>query len=128
MIVGAIFFMVVAVLPYILKQNELNKGLTAARDGAVYGASLEAMKRGGIIKIGKLDLQKEGCDEELTGYNINIEIRSVHDFPDKTEIQKEIENAALNFTYYAFNGEWPNASISQVNARYHCFTFNSTWK
>ena len=134
-VIGLILAMIIVVYPYILKQNELNKALAAARDGATYGASMRSMGyRGsgvneapeGMIKIHKIELVDAGTYDGLKWYRLEIYIIAPNDLQIGT-ISTSIRSQALRYIYYAFNGNWPSGGVSRVNTNYYSFTAGSEW-
>lgn len=135
LIVGLLLSMILIVFPYALKENELNKALAAARDGAVYGASLRGVGfRGsgvsempqGIIKIQKIELIDTGSYNGLKEYRLEIYIIAPAEL-QTSSISATIRNQALSYIYYAFNGNWPSGTVSRVNTNYYSFTAGSEW-
>jgi hypothetical protein len=131
------FFLVIAIIifPFITKQNELNKAVAAARDGAVFAASMRGMGyKGkdvteapeGIVKIERLKLvDKSGeltAEEKRmvqTWYQIRFQV-SMQDYMKEnstctqTTIGSTIKNQALRYINYTFSGTWPSGIVSVV--------------
>ncbi len=136
-LVGALLVMVIAVFPYILKTNELNKALSAARDGATFGAGIRGVgyQSGSVeappgrIKIKSVILERLGRCGSLECYRFRIVIMMPSYYSSNSSyvnsIRSTIRNQALRFVYYAFNGEYPASSvIYRVNTNY--YSFNAT--
>ncbi len=139
-IVGLLLSMILIVYPYALKQNELNKALAAARDGAVYGASLRGMGfRGegvkeapeGIIKIVKIEVVNLNTINPTTGkpeYRFDIYI-SAPDYIKNDEnfrdtVGRTITTQARRYICRAFNGYWPtgaDVAITETTGSYYTF-------
>jgi|GEM_PF-1636430 len=144
-IVGLLLSMILIVYPYALKQNELNKALAAARDGAVYGASLRGMGfKGegvkevpeGIIKIVRVEpeFQDSITVPGKDWYKLKIYISAPDYIKDNStyanSVRGTITNQALSYIYYTFNGNWPPGGIvpgNRVNTNYYSFTAGWKW-
>lgn len=135
LIVGLVMVIVIAAAPVLQKQNELNKALAAARDGAVFAASMRGMgyegegvteAPGGVVKIERLELvDKSGeltAEEKKmvqTWYQIRFQV-SMQDYMKEsgtctqTTIGGTIKNQALRYINYAFSGTWPSGIVSKV--------------
>ncbi|MDI6654881.1 MAG: hypothetical protein QME59_03235 [Candidatus Hydrothermarchaeota archaeon] len=119
--------MILVVFPYALKQNELNKALAAARDGATYGASLRGMGfRGenvkeipqGVVKIEEIKLVEMSdklTEEEKTRVGAWYQIRFQVSIPDYmkdkatcsgSSIGMTIRKRSISYINYAFYGDW----------------------
>ncbi|MEE8167987.1 MAG: hypothetical protein V3T58_03835 [Candidatus Hydrothermarchaeales archaeon] len=138
-IVGLFVAMALSVFPYITRQNELNKALAAARDGATFGASMRGIGfRGGdmnetpegVVRIDRLELESAGKEGNLDSYLIRLYLEVpeyMKDSPTCTSssVGNTVRNQALKSIYYAFNGEWPSTdTVSRVNTTN--YSFNST--
>ncbi len=136
-LVGALLVMVIAVFPYILKTNELNKALSAARDGATFGAAMRGVgyQSGSVeappgrIKIKSVTLERQGRCGSLECYRFRIVIMMPSYYSSNSRyvnsIRSTIRNQALRFVYYAFNGDYPPSPIIyRVDTSY--YSFNAT--
>ncbi len=136
-LVGALLVMVIAVFPYILKTNELNKALSAARDGATFGAAMRGVgyKSGSVeappgkIKIKSVTLERLGKCGDLECYRFKIVIMMPSYYSSNSSyvrsVRGTIRNQAMRFVYYAFYGDYPSKSvIYRVNTSY--YSFNAT--
>ncbi len=134
-LVGALLVMVIAVFPYILKTNELNKALSAARDGATFGAAMRGVgyQSGSVeappgrIKIKSVTLERLGRCGSLECYRFRIVVMMPSYYsPYVNSITRTIRNQALRFVYYAFNGDYPppKPPLHRVNTTY--YSFNAT--
>jgi Flp pilus assembly pilin Flp len=79
LVVGAILVMVVAGIPIIQKNAEMNRGLTAARDGATKGAAMRGLgyagdgvtpQPSGAIKILNITPEYQGPSGDLEHYKL----------------------------------------------------------
>ncbi len=138
LLVGLAVIISIMVFPFITKQNELNKAVTAARDGAVFGASTRGLGFAGegasaipegTIRIDELRLHYQSKLGDLDWYRIEIRVRA----PDyiKNQYQASVDgtlrNQALRYIYYGFNGDWPPGLVSRVNTTHYSFTANTTF-
>lgn len=134
-IVGIIMLIVVSLLPYITKQNELNKAVAAARDGATYGAAMRGLgfKGGGVdavpegvIRIERVERVEVNLSHDPPWYLLRIHIAApsyIVNHANSSSVSRTICNQALRQMYYAFNGEYPNTgNTSRVNTSSYSFT------
>ncbi|WP_456475175.1 class III signal peptide-containing protein [Candidatus Pyrohabitans sp.] len=136
-LVGAIMVMVIAVFPYILRSNELSKAHAAARDGATFAAGMRGLGYkgenvnelpSGVVKITGVEMIRVGNYSNLDWYRFNISISApsyMIDDPTCTQssLGSTITNQALQYVYYAFNGEWWDSGfISNVTTNRYRFT------
>ncbi|MFQ5816082.1 MAG: class III signal peptide-containing protein, partial [Candidatus Hydrothermarchaeaceae archaeon] len=137
LIVGAFLVIAITVFPVITKQNELNKALTAARDGATFGAGMRGMGfrgedvdelPGGVVKIDRLELELQGKEGELDWYRIRIYLKVPEYMKDdptctSSSMGSTVTNQALIYINHVFNGEWPSTGVvSRVNTTHYSFT------
>lgn len=139
-IVGIVLLIVVAVTPTILKQQELNKAVSAARDGAAFGASMRGMgyytsniqpenrNPQGIVKIKEIIPNSQGIEASTGKEKYQIRIRAVS--PNylsenyKSTIESSIENYARSYVNYAFTGVY-QGGFNPVYTSYYRFTFTA---
>lgn len=120
LIVGLLLSMILIVFPYALKENELNKALAAARDGAVYGASLRGMgfrgsgvseMPGGVVKIERIEPEYQGKEGNYEWYRIRFYV-SMPDYMKDVQICSSssigmtIRKRSISYINYAFYGDW----------------------
>ncbi len=138
-IVGLVTLIVVTAYPVLQKQIELNKALTAARDGAAYGASFRGMSYytsgtspanrnpPGVLKITKVTLIPQGVEEASgkTMYQIRIDVRAPNYLSSyENTIEASIRNYARSYVYNAFYGRY-QGGFSPVYTNYYKFTFSA---
>ncbi len=140
-IVGIVLLIVVAVTPSIMKQQELNKALSAARDGAAFGAGMRGLGfegagvnevPEGIVKIEKIELVTGGIESGLQKYTIRFYVSAPEYIKTNpsctfTTVGATITNQALRYVKYAFTGAWPGSTVSRVNTSYYTFTAGCVW-
>ncbi len=140
MLVGFAIIVSIIAFPFIAKQNELNKAVAAARDGAVFGASARGVGFGGegvttipqgTIKIDELRLSYQSKLGNLDWYKIEIRVKTPDYIKNNTQYSSSVDgtvtNQSLRYVYYAFNGEWPSGIVSRVNTTSYSFTANATF-
>lgn len=139
LIVGAFLVIAITVFPVITKQNELNKALAAARDGATFGAGMRGIgftsgnpTPEAVIKIDRLELLFQNKTGDLDEYQIKIYIIAPEYIKNnsayRASVAGTIRNQALSSIYYTFNGEWPPGGIvSRVNTTHYSFTAGNTF-
>jgi type II secretory pathway pseudopilin PulG len=127
LIVGIVLLIVVAVTPTIIKQQELNKAVSAARDGATFGASMRGMgfhgdvneAPEGIVKIEKLLLEEQPPEDGKTWYQIRFQVSMPEYMKEsstctQTTVGSTITNQALRYINYTFTGTWQSGTVSKV--------------
>lgn len=137
LIAGLVLLMVIAAVPTLQKQAELNKALAAARDGATFSASLRALGYStphiplenrnppGVIKIRDVSIVSKGVDEATGKKKYQIRIKAdapmyLSEYEDT--IEASIRNHARSYVYYAFHGEY-QPGFASVSTGYYRFTF-----
>lgn len=143
LIVGLLLSMILIVYPYALKENELNKALAAARDGATYGASLRGMGfRGegaretpeGIIKAIGIRYSVTNTVSPETN-KIVVEVYIDASLPsyitgnDKLAVGRTIERHTKRYIAYAFSGVWYPMTLNlpylkETSGSYYTFNVN----
>jgi uncharacterized protein (UPF0333 family) len=125
LVVGAIMTMTIVGIPMILKNTEMNKGLSAARDGATYGAAMRGVgyagsgvssQPSGVVKIDRI----EYTITENPGSLNNVSIRIYAKIPsnmDTTSICDTIETQAQRYVAYALHGRWISGAVVQISER-----------
>lgn len=135
LVVGIFVLMVVTTLPYITKQNELNKALAAVRDGATYGAAMRSLGYKalnaepvpeGVVKISQVEMVRTGVRNGKEAYGFVIHILA----PDSVKANSSyrlrlgstIRTQAYRQLYYVFNGEYPPSFRWNVTTERFYFT------
>lgn len=133
LVVGAILTMVVVAIPMILKNAEMNRGLSAARDGATFAAGMRGMgysfdggNPSGVIKIVNMTVIQNGMTGDLEKYQIKFYISAPSEMIDNptcvsSSIGGSIRSQATNYMNNAFNGNWVSG-FAPVNGSYYSFT------
>ncbi len=126
LVVGAILTMVLVVIPMVLKNAEMNKGLTAARDGATKGAAMRGMgyssdggNPSGTVKL----INMTPIFNSTVGGKERYLLRFYVDIPsnmDSTSVCGTIRRQALSHLSYSFYGAW-STSFSDVIGSYYIF-------
>lgn len=127
LIVGLVILIVVAAAPVLQKQNELNKAIAAARDGATFAAGMRGMgyegkdvteMPEGVVKIEGLylvDKTDDLSDEEKGRVQRWYQIRFNVSAPDYmkgntacsgSSIGMTIRKRSISYINYAFYGNW----------------------
>jgi len=132
-LVGLMLLIAVSLLPHITKQNELNKAVAAARDGATYGAGIRGLgftsgndAPEGKIRINNIEIVDEGECGDLHCYSFKIHILAPayikSNLNYSTTVGQTILTQSKYSLYYAFNGEYPDgAAIGRINTSYYSF-------
>jgi hypothetical protein len=134
-IIGVVLFIVFSIIPSILKQNELNRGLTAARDGATFGAGMRGLGYAGegvdiapegVVKIDKIEhvINPGGGEGGRDEVRVYIFVRGPA-YLQNTTIIDTIETQARRYICYAFQGYWPTGaavSLNETSGRYYTFS------
>lgn len=125
LVVGIFVLMVVTLLPYITKQNELNRALAAVRDGATYGAAMRSLGYkassaeslpAGVIRISRVELVNLGTKSGKEAYGFVIHILAPESIKSNSSYRLRlggtIRTQAYRQLYYVFNGEYPPSSFN----------------
>jgi hypothetical protein len=134
LIVGAVLTMVIVGIPMILKNAEMNRGLTAARDGATKGAAMRGLgfsstggNVAGVVKIINMTpIYKGNTSTGLDKYQLKFYLSVPSDMIDnptcvQSSIGGTIRVQATSFMNYAFAGEY-STGFAAVNGSYYSFT------
>jgi uncharacterized protein (UPF0333 family) len=123
LVVGAVLSMVVVIIPMVLKNAEMNRGLTAARDGATKGAAMRGMgfsssggNEAGVVKIVNIT----SSITEISDSQDNVSITFYAKIPsnmDSVTVCDTIETQSQRYTAYAFTGQWPSGAIVPLSDR-----------
>ncbi len=115
LITGAIFVIAISVFPYIMDANTVNKGVSAARDGATFAQTMlnmgyttgdASLPRGEKVRVDDISYS---VDTNASSNTKIVTITLTISGTSNTTIADEIVNQAGNSMYYAYNGQW-NAS------------------
>jgi len=127
LLVGAILTMVLVAIPMALKNAEMNKALTAARDGAVKAAALRGLgysyKGGnatGVVRVLNLTAVYRGEVGNKDWYLLRFYV-SVPSGLDASSVCTSIQRQATSHLKYAFEGQWAS-TMQRVNGSYYSFT------
>ncbi len=126
-VAGAIFLIVVSVLPYITDANTMNKGISAARDGATsaqttlnmgYASEGTSLPRGDWVGVD--DIAYSTDTTTLPGTKI-VKITLTISGTSDTDVADEIVNQAGNSIYYAYYGDWNTSTEGTVHVKDYRF-------
>jgi hypothetical protein len=132
LVVGAILTMVVVAIPMILKSAEMNRGLTAARDGATKAIALRGMgysegegNEAGVMKMTEITVVSLGPfdDNELLVLLIRISAPSEMQTDDNLFL---IRAESSSFINHALNGEY-DRNWGFVDGSYYTFLPTVIW-
>lgn len=120
-VAGAIFLIVVSVLPYITDASTMNNGISAARDGATFAQTMlnmgyasggTSLPRGDRVNVDDIAYSTDTTTSPGTKIvRITLTISGTSD----TGVADEIVNQAGNSIYYAYNGEWNTSTEGTVH-------------
>ncbi len=121
-ILSAFLVMALAVLPFVIRNAELSKGVAAARDGATYGIGMLNLgyKPPGYsgalparpYKLHNVDYTVSGTDVTLT---------CTIDGTDDEDLDDEVQRQMLRFVYKSINGDWPATDPTSVTGGTYTF-------
>ena len=127
LILGAVLTMAIVVIPMVLKSAEMNRGVTAARDGATKGAAMRGLgfssgsgNVAGVVKIINITPMYLGTSGDLDRYRFRFYVSIPDDLPGLS-VCGTIATQARSNLRYAFTGEY-GTSGSAVNGSYYSFT------
>jgi hypothetical protein len=134
LLTGFLLLLVVITIPALLKTNELNRGLAAARDGASYGATLRGMgfvgegvgpNDEGVIRIENLTYQVSS-DSGLDGRDsveIWIHVRGPSHL-NTASVRSTIRTQTRRYVAHVLHGDWiAGASVSNESLSGTYYTF-----
>jgi hypothetical protein len=125
LVVGAILTMVVVAAPMILKNAEMNRGLSAARDGATKAAAMRGlgyagqgvdMQPAGVVKINNLTYSVVEIADAQDNVTITISAK-IPNSMDGSKICSSIRTQAQRYIAYAFTGDWPAGAVVPLDDR-----------
>ncbi len=119
-VTGAMFLIAISVIPYITDADSVNKGVSAARDGATfsktmlnmgYAAGSVSLPTGDKVNIDDIAYSVDTSTPGIKIVTITFTISGTSD----TDVADEIVNQASNSIYYAYNGAWNTGTGGTVN-------------
>ncbi len=139
MILGVFLLIVLTLYPHIQRENEFNKALASAMDGAIYAASERGMGYAcetcvklpsGTIKIINMTLEDRGIDQNgRKAYRIRFYISVPTYIKDRypscynSPVGISIRRQAIRYIYRAFYGSWnPPNPLEVCTDRYNFTT------
>jgi hypothetical protein len=132
LVVGAIITMAIILIPVGLKNAEMNKGLSAARDGATFAAAMRGLgfagegvtsQPSGTIKILNITPEFVTTTGGLEEYRLRFYV-SIPGSMDSTNTCSSINTQARRYIAYAFTGKWPSGAVvplSDTTGSYYIF-------
>ncbi len=135
--VGVFLILSITLVPYVLKNNELNIALTCARDGATYG--LHVLKLGYNVsneqslakysenlKLDKVEILYIGKSEEKRKYRIKAIISGCDNLnsSEKSSLYALLRNFMKSYVSYCVSEKY-SGGFSNVETEYHIFTFSA---
>ena len=127
LVVGAILLMTVVVIPMTLKNAEMNRALTAARDGASKGAVMRGLgfeassgNETGVVRIINMTPEYVGKTGDLDWYRLRFYVSAPGNM-DQSSLRGTIRQQARSQINYAITGQW-DPSFDEVNGSYYSFT------
>ncbi|NOZ77206.1 MAG: class III signal peptide-containing protein [Euryarchaeota archaeon] len=139
LVTGLILVMAITTYPYILKQQEMNKAVAAAREGATAGAALRGMgfsttggNEMGIVRLEDMTLTKTNTSGERDVYEITFYLSAPDSLKTNsncwmTSVGNTVRMQARRHIYYAFTGQWVDNLPDGVNTTYYRFTTSCEW-
>lgn len=139
-IVSIVIVFSIILWPTIIKANELNRGVAAARDGATFGATMRGLGYdyegkdypSGTITIDRLDYEIIQTGQKKNNVSITIYVRgpSYFTYDQKVSITSTIRNQAQRYVGKTFSGDF-DTSVDNRQGSYYIFApiscGNSTW-
>ena len=124
LLTGVIFIVFISAFPYVTEMNMMNKGVTAARDGATYAQTMlnmgyssgdASLAQGERVHVDDISYftQTEDLGNGETLQRVFIEV-TVSGISNGTTAN-QIGDYSLQYIYYSFYGEWPNEPIAWVD-------------
>ncbi len=113
-------------IPFILKNAEMNRGLSAARDGATKGAAVRGLgfsssggNEAGQIKIINMTVSYNSTVGDKDRYTLRFFV-SIPDEIDSTSACNTIKRQALSHINKSLYGGW-SSSFSDIEGSYYIF-------
>ena len=132
LILGAVLTMAIVVIPMVLKSAEMNRGVTAARDGATKGAAMRGLgfssgsgNVAGVVKIINMTpiFQDNSTYPDTDWYLLRFYV-SIPDNMPSSSVCGTIAAQARSNLRNAFTGAY-NTSGAAVNGSYYTLTTGS---
>jgi spore coat protein CotH len=120
-VAGAIFLIVVSTIPYITDANTVNKGVSAARDGATFAQTMlnmgyasggTSLPRGERVHVDDISHEVDTTTEAGTKI---VRITLAISGTTNDDVATEIKSQAGNYIYYAYNAQWNTSTGGTVN-------------
>ncbi len=129
LVTGMIFIIFISAFPYVTEMNMMNKGVSAARDGATFAQTMLNMgysyttewgdvvelSRGERVHVDDISYSTQtedlGNGETLQRVFIVVTVSGTSDW----DTANRIADHSLQYIYYSFNGEWSDESIAWVD-------------
>jgi hypothetical protein len=140
LLAGVFLVIVILVFPTILKQQDMNKAVAAAREGATAGAAIRGLgfssnggNEEGMVRIEDITLNKTGTIGDLEQYQIKFYVSAPDYLKDGSScvgssIGGTIRTQAKRHIYYVTHGQWAAGAIfGAVNTTYFSFTTSCEW-
>lgn len=130
-VTGAVFLIVISVLPYIIDANTMNKGVSAARDGATFAQTMlnmgyasgdASLPRGEKVHIDDISYRVDTTT--LPGTKI-VRITLTISGTSDTDAAAKIVSQAGNSIFYAYNGRWNTSTGGIVDVGNYRFEVTS---
>ncbi|MEE8401553.1 MAG: class III signal peptide-containing protein [Candidatus Hydrothermarchaeaceae archaeon] len=121
LVTGAILLIVISVIPYITTENTLNKGVSAARNGATFGKTMlnmgytaggASLSGGERVAIADIDYS---VDKTSTPGTKIVNIVFTISGTSNTAAADEIVNQAANSVHYAFTGTYNTSTGGTID-------------
>jgi hypothetical protein len=130
LVTGVIFIVFISAFPYVTDMNAMNKGVAAARDGAIFAQTMFNM---GYAQNATLPLGEKVILEDMS-YSVDtttepgIKIVSITLTISGTTddaVATEMKNQAGNYIFYNFNGVWNTSTGGTVTTGNYRFEVTS---
>ena len=118
LVTGVIFIIVISTLPYITDANMVNKGVSAARDGATFSQTMLNMGySSGDISLPRgerVHVDDISYTEETSGSIKIVRITLTISGTTDDDVATEIKSQAGNYINYAYNAQWNTSTGGKV--------------
>lgn len=127
LVTGAILVIAITVVPFIIHENMINKGVSSARDGATFAQTMFNMGYavGGVsLPTGeqvKMDSIAYSLDTTTTPDTTIVAITLTLSGTATTAVATEIVSQAGNSIYYAYYGSWNSTTNGAVSTGKYLF-------
>jgi len=125
LVTGVFFLIVISAFPYFTEVNMMNKGVSAARDGATFAQSMlnmgyasegVSLPKGAEVRLDAISYTEETTNSTKT-VNILLTISGTAD----DDVATQIKNQAGNYIFYSFNSNWNTSTNGTVVAGDYIF-------